>query len=88
MMVIEKEMQSPVGGALTGLEWFLLFSFVDFAMKKDEMFSSEEDRENLAFVVKRLHDQIFPPKKSNIEELEQSLAIKPKKILTAPDLIV
>jgi len=86
--LIKQEMQKMIGGALTTMEWFLVFSFLDMAMNKDEMFASKEDMEALMKTVKRLHDQVFPPAKEAIVELEEKLAVKPKKIFTKPDLIL
>ena len=82
------EMQKPIIVAATGLEWFLLLSFVDMAMTKDEMFSSEEDRNNLSILAKRLHDQAFPMAEDNVQGLAKVLEIKPKKLIVKPDLIL
>lgn len=86
--LIQIEMQKPIGGALTALEWFLLFTFIDHALQKDDMFASDQDRGSLGITVKRLHDQIFPPKKDESEAFAEKLAVKPKKLITKPDLIV
>lgn len=86
--LIQIEMQKQKGGALTAIEWFLLFSFVDQAMAKDGMFATPQDRDALSKTVSRLHDQIFPKPKEYREELAEKLAVKPKKIITKPDLIV
>jgi hypothetical protein len=87
------EMQKPVGVALMPLEWFLLLAFFDHLSKKDEqiltsVFSSQEDFDSLMKVAETIHRQAFPPKKSNIEELEESLKVKPKKLITKPDLVL
>ena len=86
--IIQKELQRPIGGALTALEWFLLFSFVDHAMTKDEMFVSREDRDSLALTVKRLHSQVFPAPKNEREELEDTLGLNRPKILTGKGLFL
>lgn len=86
--LIKQELQKPIGGALLPIEWFVLFTFVDHAMKQDNMFSSQDDLENVSATIKRLHDQIFPKPKEYKEELAEKLAVKPKKIITGPDLIV
>jgi len=86
--LIQQEMTKLHGGALTALEWFLVLSFIDQAMNKDEMFANEQDKEALANVVTRLHDQIFPAPKSDAEILEEKLAVKPKKLITKPDIIL
>lgn len=85
---LKKEMQKPIGAAITPIEWFLIFSFIDHAMKQDNMFSSEEDREALSNTVKRIHDQVFPPKKDNLSQLEDMLGIKPKKLITSDTEII
>jgi hypothetical protein len=84
--LIQQEMAKLHGGALTALEWFLVFSFIDQAMAKNKMFAKKEDKIALANVVKRLHDQIFPAPK--VETLEDKLKVKPKKIITKPDIIL
>jgi hypothetical protein len=84
--LIQQEMAKLHGGALTALEWFLVFSFIDQAMAKDEMFAKEEDKTALAVVVKRLHEQIFPAPKE--ETLEDKLKVKPKKLIVNPDIII
>ena len=86
--VIQQEMAKLHGGALTTLEWFLVFSFIDQAITKDEMFANEDDKTALSAVVKRLHDQIFPAPKTDTEMLEEKLAVKPKKLITKPDIIL
>ncbi len=86
--LIQQEMAKLIGGALTALEWFLVLSFINQAMNKDEMFVNEEDRIALSNVVKRLHDQIFPAPKSDAEILEEKLTVKPKKLITKPDIII
>lgn len=87
------EMQKPVGVALMPLEWFVLLSFFDFIAKLDEdvinsIFSSKEDFESVMKVASTIHNQAFPPKKDNLEELAKTLEIKPKKLITKPDLIL
>jgi hypothetical protein len=84
--LIQQEMAKLHGGALTALEWFLVFSFIDQAMAKDKMFAKEEDKTALAVVVKRLHEQIFPAPKE--ETLEDKLKVKPKKLIVNPDIII
>ena len=84
--LIQQEMIKLHGGALTALEWFLVFGFIDQAMAKNRMFSTKEDKKALSVVVKRLHDQIFPARKE--ETLEEKLKVKPKKLITKPDLIL
>lgn len=85
---IQAEMQRPIGAALTALEFFLLFSFIDHAITKDGMFATEEDRESLVKTVKRLHDQVFPPKKDTLVELEEQLGIKPKEIIKPSQTLI
>jgi hypothetical protein len=82
------EMQKPVGAALTSLEWFLLFSFLDIAMAKDNMFATTEDVDAMKKTVERLHNQVFPPKKDSLKELEEELGIKPKEIIKPSQNII
>lgn len=84
--LIQQEMTKLHGGALTALEWFLVFSFIDQAIAKDGMFATEEDAKSLQVVVKRLHEQIFPAPKE--ETLEDKLKVKPKKLITKQDIII
>lgn len=86
--LIQKELQRPIGAALLPIEWWIFFSFVDHAMKQDNMFTSQEDLEALSATMKRLHDQVFPPKKDNLVELEEQLGIKPKEIIKPASTII
>lgn len=87
------EMQKPVGVALMPLEWFVLLAFFDHLSKKDQnvlesIFSSQEDFNSIMKVCETIHRQAFPPKKDNLEALAETLEIKPKKIITKPDLVL
>jgi Fe2+ transport system protein B len=83
-----KEMQKPVGAALLIMEWYLVFSFIDAAMAKDNMFASLEDVDAMAKTVKRLHDQVFPPVKDTLTQLEEELMVKPKEIIKPASTLI
>ena len=85
---MQKQLQKPIGAALLPLQWFLLFSFIDHAMKQDNMFSSMEDASAMSETVKKLHDQVFPPKKDNLVELEEMLSVKKEILKPSSTLIV
>lgn len=82
------EMSKPIGAAIDATSWFLILGFINYAIEKDNMFSSVQDKEAIANTAKRLHDQVFPPKKDNSEEFADVLMLKPKKLITKPDLIL
>lgn len=87
------EMQKPVGVALMPLEWFVLLAFFDHLGKLDQdklnlIFSSKEDFDGVMKVAETIHRQAFPPKKDNLEALAETLEIKPKKLITKPDLVL
>jgi hypothetical protein len=87
------EMQKPIGVALMPLEWFVLLAFFDHLSNLDEevinkIFSSKEDFDGVMKTVQTIHNQAFPPKKDNLQELAESLEIKPKKIITAPSTLI
>jgi hypothetical protein len=85
---IKQELQKPLGAALLPIEWFVLFTFVDHAMKQDNMFATSEDADSLSKTMKRLHDQVFPPKKDTLVELEEQLGIKPKEIIKPSSTLI
>lgn len=85
---IQQQLQKPIGAAMMPLQWFLLFSFIDHAMKQDDMFSSVEDANALSETVKRLHDQVFPPVKDTLTQLEEELMVKPKDIIKPASTII
>lgn len=87
------EMQKPVGVALMPLEWFVLLSFFDYLGKLEEdkilpIFSSKEDFESIMKVAETIHKQAFPPVKDNLQELAETLEVKPKKLIKKPDIIL
>lgn len=87
------EMQKPVGVALMPLEWFVMLAFFDHLCTLDEdklngIFSSQEDFNSIMKIARTIHDQAFPQKKDNLEELAEILEIKPKKLITKPDIII
>lgn len=85
---LRQEMAKPRNGKMSSSEWFYLFSFLDFAFKKDEMFASAEDQITMRAIVTKLHDQVFPAPKDATTEFAESLQVAPKKILTGPTGIV
>lgn len=85
---MQKQLQKPLGAALLPLQWFLLFSFIDHAMKQDNMFASVEDANAMSETVKRLHDQVFPPVKDTLTQLEEELMVKPKEIIKPASTII
>lgn len=87
------EMQKPVGVALMPLEWFVVLAFFDHLCTLEEdkligIFSTQEDFNSIMKIARTIHDQAFPQKKDNLEELAKALEIKPKKIITKPDLVL
>jgi hypothetical protein len=72
-MNIQEEMQRPVAAATVPLNWFLLFAFFDNLKNNEEavklLFSSSQDYDHLMKIVEELHNKIFPPKKSNVEDV-------------------
>jgi hypothetical protein len=82
------ELKRPIGGALTGMEWFILFTFIEQSIQRDETFATIDDAKAMQLIATRLHDQIFPPKRDNLEEFADVVMLKPKKLITKPDIIL
>jgi len=78
------EMEKPVMVALNGLNWFLLLSLLDQVISMDNVFSTEQDRESVRNTVKSIHNQVFNKEDKSLIDL---LSVKPKKIITKPDII-
>lgn len=80
-----KEMDKPVFVALKGLQWFLVLSLFESVLNKDGIFSTEQDRESCRELFKSIHNQAFNKEDKNFADI---LEIRPKKLITNPDLIV
>ena len=79
------EMDKPVMVALSGLNWFLLLSLFEQVLNKDDIFATEQDREASRNTFKSIHNQVFNKEDKSLIDL---LSVKPKKLITKPDLIV
>jgi len=82
------EMSKPIIVGLNALEWYLLLAFLDYATTKDEMFSSLDDAAAIEKTCKVIHSQVFKDASDVGGKLADILAIKPKKLIVKPDLIV
>jgi len=82
---IKEEMEKPIFVALHALNWFLLLSLFEQVLNKDDIFSTEQDREASRETFRTIHNQVFNKEDKNFADL---VAIKPKKLVTKPDLIV
>ena len=78
-------MDKPVMVALSGLNWFLLLSLFEQVLNKDDIFATEQDREASRNTFKSIHNQVFNKEDKSLIDL---LSIKPKKLITKPDLIL
>jgi len=79
------EMEKPVMVALNGLNWFLVLSLFEQVLKMDNVFATEQDREASRETFKSIHNQVFNKEDKSLIDL---LSVKPKKLITKPDLIV
>ena len=79
------EMEKPIYVALHGLNWFLLLSLFERVLIMDDVFSTEQDRESSRAMFKTIHNQVFNKEDKQLADL---LTIKPKKLITKPDLIL
>jgi hypothetical protein len=82
---MQAEMQKPIMVALNGLNWFLVLSLFESILNKDDIFSTEQDREASRETFKSIHNQVFNKEDKNLIDL---LSVKPKKLITKPDLIL
>lgn len=80
-----KEMEKPIFVALNGLNWFLMLSLFEQVLKLDNVFATEQDREASRETFRTIHNQVFNKEDKSFEDL---VSIKPKKLVTKPDLIV
>lgn len=82
---MESEMKKPVYVALEGIKWFLVLSLFEQVLNKDDIFATEQDREASREIFRSIHNQAFNKEDTALVDL---LAIKPKKLITKPDLIL
>jgi len=82
---MKEEMEKPIFVALNGLNWFLMLSLFEQVLNKDDIFATEQDREASRETFRTIHNQVFNKQDSSFENL---VAIKPKKLIKKPDLIV
>lgn len=82
---MEAEMAKPVYVAMDGLSWFLVLSLFEKVLSMDDVFSTEQDREASRNLFKTIHNQAFNKEDKSLADL---LTIKPKKIITKPDIIL
>ncbi len=82
---MQAEMEKPIFVALHGLNWFLLLSLFERVLTMDDVFSTEQDREACRAIFKTVHNQAFNKEDKTLADI---LTIKPKKLITKPDLIV
>lgn len=79
------EMDKPIMVALSGLNWFLVLALFEQVLNADNIFATEQDREASRNTFKSIHNQVFNKEDKSLIDL---LSIKPKKLITKPDLIV
>lgn len=82
---IQQEMAKPVYVAMTGLQWFLVLSLFEKVLSMDNVFATEQDREASRETFKTIHNQAFNKEDKALADI---LTIKPKKLITKPDLIL
>lgn len=82
---MKAEMEKPIMVALHGLNWFLVLSLFEQVLKMDDVFATEQDREVSREIFKSVHNQVFNKEDKSLIDM---LTIKPKKLITKPDLIV
>ena len=81
---MQAEMEKPIYVAMHGLNWFLVLSLFDGVLAKDGIFATEQDREAAREIFKSIQNQVFNKEDKQLVDL---LTIKPKKIITRPDLL-
>ena len=82
---MKNEMEKPVFVAVTGLQWFLLLSLFEKVLSMDGVFATEQDREASRTIFRTIHNQAFNKDDKSLADI---LTIKPKKLITSPDLIL
>ena len=78
-------MEKPIYVAMHGLNWFLVLSLFERVLDMDDVFSTEQDREACRAIFKTVHNQAFNKEDKTLADI---LTIKPKKLITKPDLLV
>ena len=82
---MKAEMEKPIMVALHGLNWFLVLSLFEQVLKMDDVFVTEQDREASRQIFSSIHNQVFNKEDKSLIDM---LTVKPKKLITKPDLIV
>ena len=82
---MQEEMAKPIYVAMTGLQWFLVLSLFEKVLAMDNVFATEQDREASREIFKTMHNQAFNKEDKSLADL---LTIKPKKLITKPDIIL
>jgi hypothetical protein len=82
---MHQEMSKPIFVAMPGLQWFLLLALFEQVLKMDNVFATEQDRESCRDIFKTIHNQSLNKEDKSLIDM---LSLKPKKIITKPDLIV
>ena len=82
---MHQELTKPVFVALQGLQWFLVLSLFEKVLAMDNVFSTEQDRESSREIFKTMYNQTLNKEDKSFADL---VDIKPKKLITKPDLIV
>ncbi len=81
---MKEEMSKPIMVALDSLNWFLVLSLFEQVLKMDNVFVTEQDREASRGIFTSIHNQVFNKEDKSLIDL---LSLKPKKLITKPDLI-
>ena len=82
---MEAEMAKPIYVAMDGLSWFLVLSLFEKVLSMDDVFSTEQDREASRKMFQTMHNQAFNKEDKQLADI---LTIKPKKLITKPDIIL
>jgi hypothetical protein len=82
---MKAEMDKPIYVAMHGLNWFLVLSLFERVLTLDSVFSTEQDRESSRELFQTIHNQVFNKEDKQLADI---LTIKPKKLITKPDLIL
>jgi hypothetical protein len=82
---MKAEMEKPIMVALHGLNWFLVLSLFEQVLNKDDIFVTEQDREASRGIFKSIHNQVFNKEDKSLIDM---LTVKPKKLITKPDLVL
>jgi hypothetical protein len=82
---MKAEMEKPIMVAMHGLNWFLVLSLFEQVLNMDDVFSNEQDRDACRQIFSSIHNQVFNKEDKSLMDM---LTIKPKKLITKPDLIL